>query len=192
MTEKKTTFVRIANIDHERRMVYGVVYEPYVLDTYGEIMLPEDIEKMAHRFMQLPELHRTIDVNHDNEAIKAHPIESWIVRETGGDYPVGSWVLGVKIDDPFIWEKIKSGELNGFSFEALVKAVEVDIEYDIVRDHVGQTEENDDHTHLFFVQLDDIGRVARGWTSVVNGHSHKIRHGTATEKTDGHGHRLFL
>ena len=44
-------FVRMARIDAERRTVHGIVYEPNVLDTWGEMMLAKDIALMTERFM---------------------------------------------------------------------------------------------------------------------------------------------
>ena len=194
---RMTRTVRIKKIDADRRIVFGEVYAPDTLDTYKEFMTAEDIETMAHRFMRL-ELGQTIDTNHDNEPNGSYPVESFIARKGDPDFTEGAWVLGVKVPDPVIWHKVKRGELNGFSFQALVQPVMVTVERFLVRDHVGQTEPpNDDpegHTHLFFVQLDENGRIVQGFTSVVEGHDHRIRRGTSTEPggEDKHSHRFFL
>jgi hypothetical protein len=44
---------------------------------------------------------------------------------------------------------------------------------------------------LFFVELDDNGKVVKGTTSTTNEHSHEIKRGTATEDAAGHKHRYF-
>jgi hypothetical protein len=183
--------VAIKKIDDDKRVVYGEVYAPYVLDTHGEFMTPEDIELMAHRFMKL-DLGAVIDTNHDNNPNGSYPIESFIAREGDPDYTPGAWVLGVKVPDDSIWRMVKSGELNGFSFQSLVKAKEVEVDYAVVRDHIGETEDHGDHTHVYFVELDSMGRVIRGRTDNVLGHAHNIVRASVTETAAGHTHRFFL
>jgi hypothetical protein len=193
-TEQRKQIVRIKKVDEDRRIVYGEVYAPMQLDSHGEFMLAEDIETMAHRFLTLDNLAAKIDTNHDNVPNGSYPIESFIAREGDPDYTPGAWVLGVKITDDLVWGKVKSGELNGYSFQSLVKPVEMEVTYEVIRDHVGETEadKDDDHRHVYFVQMGEDGRVVRGWTSEVNGHRHKVLHGTATAFELGHAHRFFL
>lgn len=187
------SYSKIMKMDADNQIVYGVVYEPHVLDTDGEFMLPEDIEKMAHRFMQL-DLSKSIDTNHDNIPNGSYPIESFIAVKDDPLYPVGAWVLGVKVSDA-TWKDVKGGLINGFSFEAYVKTEKMDIKYKVQRDHVGKTAESNDHEHTFFIEVDNMGKVKGGHTDIVNGHSHKIGCGTATlfaDDGDEHTHRYFL
>jgi hypothetical protein len=189
---KRTHIVAIKAIDEEKRIVYGEVYAPNRLDTYGEFMLADDIELMAHRFMQLP-LHQTIDTQHDNIPNGSYPVESFVAREGDPDYTPGAWVMGVKVPDDRTWKAVKSGQLNGFSFEAMVLSVEMDVEYLVVRDHVGSVEPAMDHDHAYFVQMDEAGQVVGGYTSPgPDGHVHKIKRASLTEKTNDHTHRFFL
>lgn len=185
-------FVRIKKINQEKQIVYGEVYAPNVLDTYGDFMTAEDIEVMAHRFMKLANLEDTIDTNHDENPNGSYPVESFIARDDDPDYTPGAWVLGVKIEDESIWGEIKKGNLNGYSFQALVRKLAVVVNIDMSPDVVGETEEADGHVHLFWVEFDDEGRVRRGRTSEDDGHSHEIKYGTATEKASGHAHRINL
>lgn len=192
--EKREHVVRIKNIDEAKRIVYGEVYAPFQLDSHGEFMLPEDIEAIAHRFMSL-DLSSVIDTNHDNVPNGSYPVESFIARADDKDYTPGAWVLGVKVPDDVVWGKVLRGDLNGYSFQAMVKPQEMEVVYAVLRDHVGETEKekDDGHTHSYFVQLDEEGRVVGGWTSAgPDGHVHKIIHGTATSKEAGHAHRFFL
>lgn len=185
-------YVQIKRRDDEKQIVYGEVYAPDVLDTYGEYMSAEDIEVMAHRFMQL-DLRMAIDTQHDNIPNGAYPVESFVVRDGDPHYTPGSWVLGVKIPDGNLWRKVKSGELNGFSFQSLVKPTTVEVEYSVIRDHVGKTEPQEDHQHVYLVELDDIGNVMGGQTSkAADGHFHIITRASHTEEADGHNHRFFL
>jgi len=36
-----------------------------------------------------------------------------------GDYPEGTWFVGARVQNPAVWEKIKSGEITGFSVEGV-------------------------------------------------------------------------
>ena len=159
--------VRIGRVDAEKRLIFGEVYAPNTLDTYGEFVTAEDLELMCHRFMgELDNLKETIDTNHDNVPNGCFPVESFIARSGDPDFTVGSWVLGVKVGSDHIWAQIKKGELNGFSFEALVRPVDCTVTLRQQRDLVGETEEADGHTHLFFVQVNEQGRVISGHTSM--------------------------
>jgi hypothetical protein len=196
MNEARSRIVRIKRVDADKQIVYAEVYAPYVLDTYGEFMVPEDIEIMAHRFMRL-DLNNVIDTNHDNVPNGSFPVESFIARDDDPDFTPGAWVLGVKIVEQEIWDKVVRGELNGYSFEAMVSLVEWDLDVQVVRDHFGETTtlRGVDHEHMFFVQVNEKGRVVKGWTSEApDGHTHDIRHGTVTEKAgaDNHAHRFEL
>ena len=115
--EQNSHLVTIKKSDADKQIVYGEVYVPYSIDTQGEMMLPDDIEKMAHRYLQLPNLSKTIDVNHDNRPVNCHVVESFVARKGDPEFTEGSWVVGMKIDDSSIWSLIKDGKINGFSFE---------------------------------------------------------------------------
>lgn len=195
--------VRIGRVDGEKRLIFGEVYAPNTLDTYCELVTAEDLELMAHRFMgELENLRETIDTNHDNVPNGSFPVESFVARTGDPDFTVGAWVVGVKVTDDHIWAQIKKKELNGFSFEALVRPVDVVVTMQQVRDLVGKTENEsatDDHDHMFFVQVNEEGRVVNGHTSMDadsegNVHDHRVRRATVTERggEDNHVHRYFL
>jgi hypothetical protein len=181
----------VAKIDETNRLVFGIVYSPNKMDAYGWFMEPAEVEKMAHRFMRLP-LSQVIDTNHDNIPNGSYPVQSFIAREGDPDYESGSWVLGVKIGDETLWNKIVDGELNAFSMEILVKRVPAVVKYEIVNNQVGETESFNDHSHFFYVQTDDTGRVIGGKTSVDAGHYHEINLNSVTQENSGHAHRYFI
>lgn len=184
---------RITKINRDEQIVTGEVYAPYVLDSHKEMMLPEDLKKLAHAFVA-EEKVRMVDTMHSNKWINAVVIESFIARKNDPDYQEGAWVLSMKINDERIWGKIRKGELNGYSLEAMVYKQVADVEYDYIPQHFGFTEENDGHSHAFCVEVDENGRVIRGATgpATSDGHTHDIRFGTATELGNDHAHRYFL
>jgi hypothetical protein len=189
--EQRQLVVRVKKIDADHRLVTGLVYAPFELDTYGEFMTADDIQLMAHRFMRL-DLSTVIDTNHDETPNGSYPVESFIARKDDPDFAEGSWVMTVYVPDDTTWEAVKRGDLNGFSFQCMVRPVDVEIEYSVTRDHVGETEEAEGHDHAVFVQLDDDGMVVGGFTSTDAGHSHVIRRASITGEASGHNHRYFL
>ena len=189
--------VRIAKADAEKQIVYGVVYAPGEIDTDGETMLAPDIEQMAHLFMKRMAETKgaVIDVGHDNVAVSAYPVETFIETEEGKDWPVGSWVMGVKIEDPAIWKAVKGGKLNGFSFEAMTKKLPMVVEVEMEPELLGKTAMSEDHDHIYFLEFNEEGRVIGGTTSFDMGHRHEIVAGTATKQAiapgiNSHAHRL--
>jgi hypothetical protein len=131
-TAHLTRRVELKKADDEKRIVYGVVLDPYIVDAHDDHISPSVIEETAHRWMASS---RAVGVEH-NGGIDAQVVESWIhpypssedyrgavdgkphkARRTpfGDDFVhSGSWVLGVKLS-PEHWAKVKSGELNAFS-----------------------------------------------------------------------------
>jgi hypothetical protein len=106
---------KILKADDERQIVYGVVMEPDSVDSQGDVISADEIEKAAHRFLVKS---RIIGDRHRRKA-PAVPVESYVAPddlELGGQ-PVkaGSWVLGVYVADPELWQQIKRGEYESFS-----------------------------------------------------------------------------
>lgn len=184
----------VAHIDETRRIVFGEVYAPNKIDAYGWFMEPQEVEKMAHKFMRLADLSKVIDTNHDNIPNGSYPVQSFIARANDPQFTEGAWVLGVKITSPALWDKVVNGEINAFSMEIFVKRVPAIVEYSTVTKQVLQTEPAEDgHTHYAYVEIDpNTGRVISGKTNTVNGHSHDVMLNSVTEEAEKHTHRYFL
>lgn len=117
---------RFVKYDLEKRLVYAEIYLPDTPDAHGHEMTREEVEKMAHNFMANA---RTlmIDINHDNKtSYGCALVESFIARDGDPDYVAGSWVGVAFIGSDDIWEKVKKGELTGFSFEGIGYVSDVD------------------------------------------------------------------
>lgn len=176
--------------DVAQRLVWGEVYAPNRPDTQGEFMGVEDIQSMAHDFLQR-QMNKSIDVQHDNRVVPGLTIvESSIARKGDPDFIEGSWVVCCHVNDNATWEKVEKGELNGFSVEALVVKEDHEVEMEIPDSLVGQTTEVEGHTHEFSVKYNDQGHMVGGSTNLVEGHTHKILTGTITEEAAGHRHRF--
>lgn len=182
----------IRKTDDELQIVYGEVYAPNVPDVHGEFMTPVEVRKMAHLFMTKQILDQ-VDTNHDHGINGSHVVESFIAREDDTIYIPESWCVGMHVPDPVMWEKIKSGEINGFSMEAFVHMKEKVIEIEVPEVLGGVTVEADGHSHRFTVRFDDEGNFLGGSTATNAGHSHKIMRGTITEPgPNGHTHRYSI
>lgn len=184
----------ITTIDETRQIVFGEVYAPNRIDAFGWFMEPNEVEKMAHRYMQLSNLSESIDTQHDNIPNGCYPVQSFIAREGDPTYTPGAWVLGVKITKSEIWAEIVKGNINAFSMEIYVKKVPTNVEYEIQTKQVGVTEPygEDGHTHYFYTELDSSGKVIGGKTSTTAGHYHDINVNSVTDVSGDHAHRFFV
>ena len=75
------------------------------------------------KFLEENKQHNT-DINHDDKISNENTLlESWIVNDPemdksatlGFNVPKGTWMVSYKINNKETWQKIKNGELNGFS-----------------------------------------------------------------------------
>lgn len=154
--------VPILKTEEEKQLVTGVVYEPDVEDSHGDIMTAEEIEKAAYTFM---ENYQHIDKQHDEIAGKGTVVENWIAKSdmTVGEQEVkaGTWLMTVRIDDAETWEEIKKGEVTGFSMGGFGERVEI--------------AKTDDFTH------EDKGLI-RKMLDFVKGETHKIAKGEVKDR----------
>lgn len=190
------TYSQIKKAIDELQIVYAEVYSPYVPDAHGEFMTDVEIMKMAHKFLSSG-LVSKVDTNHDNKVNGSYVVESFIAREDDNIFIPGSWVVGVHIPSDELWAKVKSGEINGFSMEAMVHTREAYMEMEIPEVITGTTDPDaTGHIHEFEVYLDDMGRIKNGRTNIVNGHFHNIFTATVTGPANGkdgeHTHRFSI
>lgn len=183
--------MEVKKLHDEKQLVFGEVYAPVALpDSQGDVISADTIEKMAHHFLREMRT-KEIDVNHDHERSGAYVVESFIARDEDPDFIPGAWVIGVHVPDPALWDRVKSGELNGFSLEATVEARRREIEIEIPEVIHGETSKAAGHTHPFTVRYSADGGFLGGIAHKgETDHEHVIEAGTRTEKTDSH-HHLF-
>lgn len=182
--------VSVKKHDDEQQLIYGEVYAPGFPDSHGDFMTAESIQKMAHEFMRKGLVNK-IDLHHTQVESGCYVVESFIARADDPVFIPGAWVLGVKVPDPEVWELVKSGELNGFSFDGEGFRVETILEIDMPDYIEGETVEVNGHQHTFYVRYDAEGNFLGGLTGPgPDGHVHKILRGTVTEDTDDHAHRF--
>lgn len=177
------------------RLAFGAILVPDTLNHYGDFHTKQSVRDFAYGFM----LNGfRIDVGHDNVDVgdKVRVVESYLAKAGDPDFAEGTWVVGIHVLDDTIWQAILDGNLNGFSYEALVSALPVAVAT-AGHDHTtGSTYPDpfDGHTHEFVVMFDADGEIVGGGTDVVQNHSHKIGRYTYTERSaniggNNHAHR---
>ena len=118
----------------EEKMVVGPAMVPDKMiirrnEITGEIyyvyFTAETIKKLQQKFMLEKLLDKT-NIEHGRKFLNGvSVVESWIVDDPqydkqqvfGMNYPKGTWMVSMKIEDDSIWNKIKEGKLNGYSVQ---------------------------------------------------------------------------
>ncbi len=123
--------IQVIKLEHEQRVVRGVVLEPDVVDAQDDMMTSGEIEKAAHGFMvEVQRGNGAIDADHDEVPADAVVVESFLapVEFVEGDQTIrkGSWVLAVKVFDEELWLSVKSGDRTAFSIHGRAERVPVE------------------------------------------------------------------
>lgn len=89
----------------------------------------QTIEAIAQRFFEMG-YQSKVNLQHDGKIVEGVVMyESLIVDKERGmqfqDLPEGSWVGSFKVNNDEVWERIKSGEMKGFSVEGIFNHVKV-------------------------------------------------------------------
>lgn len=108
------------NKEADQQIVGGVVYEPKKYDADGEWATKDTIREAMYYWM---EEGMEFSVDHDR-IIDANLLECFQAEERtikgNGVVPSGTWYVAVRIKDNETWERIRDGELKGFSWEGKV------------------------------------------------------------------------
>ncbi len=120
-------------LDKEQQMVVGPLMIPdkliFRLDEQGEpyyVFFSQDtIKQIAQKMMKDKHIDSVnLEHNPDN-TVDGYMVSTWIVEDEmkdkqqvyGFNYPAGTWFGQYKIEDMSVWEKVKAGEIKGFSVE---------------------------------------------------------------------------
>jgi hypothetical protein len=122
----------LAKIDEDKQVLVGPALIPnkdiYRVGEDGEefnvFFSPATVQKAAHLFMRQSNTHAAT-LQHETEATGVHLLESWVVENPekdkqqvyGFDFPAGTWMVAMKIEDSETWEGVKTGDFRGFSIE---------------------------------------------------------------------------
>lgn len=120
-------------LEDEKRLLVGaalVPNKPIYRNVNGkEFYISFDeatIEKLAQDFLANDYQHN-ITVEHQDNVDDIVVVESWIKTSEndksvgyGLNEPIGTWFIGMKVNNDEIWQRIKDGYYKGFSIEAIV------------------------------------------------------------------------
>lgn len=120
-------------LEDEKRLLVGaalVPNKPIYRNVNGkEFYISFDeatIEKLAQDFLANDYQHN-ITVEHQDNVDDIVVVESWIKTSEndksvgyGLNEPIGTWFIGMKVNNDQIWQRIKDGYYKGFSIEAIV------------------------------------------------------------------------
>lgn len=132
--EKEKDEMQMKFSSDERHICYGPALVPN-MDIYRnngkqEFYInfsEESIVKMSQEFMYDYKQHE-VNLQHEDDVDDVFVCESWLVEDPykdksnalGFNVPKGTWMIAMKINNNEVWDKVKSGELKGFSCESLV------------------------------------------------------------------------
>ena len=130
--------VQICLETNEKHIVMGAVLIPdkpiYRNQDNEEFYIQfskETIEKLAHDYLANDRVY-SFTKEHGDVADGIYVVETWLKTSENDkskdydlDVPVGSWLMAAKVENEEIWQKIKAGEMNGFSIEAFVNLDEI-------------------------------------------------------------------
>lgn len=134
MSEEDKPLIKMAKIDEDKRLILGLVLEPnkkiYRRDKrtgeeYEVFLREETIEKAAYLYLQKGQ-QKNVTFEHEAELKDISVVETWIVADSekdksaifGYNYPVGSWLVVMKVQDPNTWKQLKEETtVSGFSIE---------------------------------------------------------------------------
>lgn len=140
--------------DDEKRIVVGPAMIPdlriFRKDASGKpyyvYFSSETIKMIAEKYMRYKYIDNN-DTNHNGEAAKdVYVVESWIKEDSEDksnkygykDLPIGTWFVAMKVRNDEVWDKVKNGELNGFSVSGYFEEIR---QFSIEREFLSQVAE---------------------------------------------------
>ena len=134
LSKEEEDKVQVFLESNEKHMVYGaaLIPEKDIYRNNGEqefyiSFTKESIEKMSQDFMKEYRQHE-VKTDHEDVANEVCVVESWLVQDAykdkanalGINVPEGTWMVGMKVNNIETWDRIKAGELKGFSVESML------------------------------------------------------------------------
>ena len=125
--------------DEEQKVVIGPAMIPdlkiFRKDLFGNpyyvYFSRETISMIAEKYMRNKYIDNN-DENHNGKAVSdVYVVETWIKEDTEdksnkygyGDLPIGTWFVKMKVRNDEVWQKIKRGELRGYSVSGFFEEI---------------------------------------------------------------------
>ena len=120
------------SFDDERQVVVGPALIPnkeiYREDEegtkYNVFFSPKTVQRCCHLYMRSSNT-RAATLDHDRPAEGVYVLETWVVENPkkdkqqvyGFNFPAGTWMVSMHVEDKATWEGVKNGNFRGFSIE---------------------------------------------------------------------------
>ena len=123
--------IMLAEVDAEKRILMGAALVPNkkILRRSGDeeyyIYFSEDTVRKASELFLKRGHQSEATLEHNEKLDGMTVVESWLVedekkdksRKYGFDVPIGTWMVSMKVYNDDVWQKVKAGEVHGFSIE---------------------------------------------------------------------------
>ena len=123
--------IELKEIDAEKKILMGAALIPnkqiYRKNEKNEeyyIYFSEETVRKASELFFMNSNQNNATLEHKNKIDGMSVVESWIVEgehdksmNYGFNFPKGTWVISMKVKNDEIWNKVKLGEVKGFSIE---------------------------------------------------------------------------
>ena len=124
--------LELKEVDKEKRILMGAALVPnkqiYRHDGKKEfyIYFSEDTVRKASELFLMRANQNNATYEHEKKMLEGMSVvESWIIedekldksRKYGFDLPKGTWMISMKVNNDEVWNKVKAGEVKGFSIE---------------------------------------------------------------------------
>ena len=104
---------RLLKLDDELRVVIGIALVANTADSQGDIVDERELTKAAMRA-----LGAAVKIDHSGRSVgrvvQSFALTADVAKSLGIELPDGRsvWVVGLKVDDPVTWQRIKTGEIG--------------------------------------------------------------------------------
>lgn len=141
--------IELAQVDEDKRLLLGAalipnkkIYRNIDGNEFYITFKEETIEKLAHNFFK-NQNNNNSSLEHEVKLEGMSVVEGWTVQDPNNDksnafgktYDKGTWVTMMKVDNDEMWQKVKNGEIKGFSIDALLGLQEINLKSQITMDN---------------------------------------------------------
>jgi hypothetical protein len=124
--------VELKEVDAEKRILMGAALVPNKQiyrrnkDKEFYIYFSEDTVRKASELFLMRSNQNNATLEHERKMLDGMSVvESWIIEDEkqdksakyGFNLPKGTWMISMKVNNDEIWQKVKDGEVKGFSIE---------------------------------------------------------------------------
>lgn len=145
--------IELKEVDNEKRILMGAALIPNkqiyrrVKDKEFYIFFSEDTVRKASELFLMRSNQNNATLEHEKKMLEGMSVvESWIIEDEKTDksrlynfnLPKGTWMISMKVNNDEIWNKVKAGEVKGFSIEGYFidkyeMSLQVDEEEEIIK-----------------------------------------------------------